>query len=396
MPFFLHHFYLSLNLLLFRLVKFLVQVLGARVLAPAAFGYFSYLYSLMDIWNHVFGAGLDIRAARTRAAGPEAWPPITTGRFFLSLAGAGAGLAVFQWPYNLLFALWHVGFLQSRLAYSYVNTLLFPKGIVLSGLASQAALLAGAYWGLKLWGLAGFIGAFALERLIEAGFLYGFAARLEPSLLGRLREATAPRVWVPSLRQWISREGGGVIAAGQLIGVLSARLDTVLVQALLGYSALASYSLAVRTCEAPLFLFAALAESSLAYFVRHPQERPQLWARSLTMALLAGFGLALAVSLFGFLAASWVFGAQYQGLGPLIAVSSWVLIPRGVNMVSSSFLLASGGEKILLVTSASGMMFGLLANIALIPWFGVWAPAVVATVAELVTAVLRYRLIPKG
>ena len=405
LPFYIHNAYLALNFFIFRLAKFFVQALGARILAPVAFGYFSYLYSLLDIWNHVFGAGLEIKASRSwpgqgqgGAPGPLErpghgfWPQIVVGRLVLSFAGAATGLVVFRWPYNLLFALWHVFFLQSRLAYSFVNTLLYPRGIVISGFVSQGMLAICAYWGLKRWGLTGFMAAFVLERLAEGVCLWVFVMMRRPEFLGSLRAALWPASWLGCLRRWLTQESGTVIWVAQLLGVLGARLDSVIVQLLLGYSSLAFYSLSFRTCEAPLFLFAAIADSSLAYFVRHPQERGSLYRQGMKMALGAGFALALAVTIFGIFGASFVFGPNYPGVGSLIAVASWVLIPRGANMVSTSFLLATGGEKILLLSSASGMAFGLLANIALIPWFGVWAPAIVAIAAESVTGWMRYEL----
>src|SRR3989338_1141792 len=115
MGFYLHNVYLACNLFLFLLAKLLVQVLGARLLTPAFFGQFSYIYALIDIWNHLFGAGLDIavpRTYKTREDWPELWKRAALLKAALGVLGSLFGFFLLPWPYSLLFALWHIFFMQ--------------------------------------------------------------------------------------------------------------------------------------------------------------------------------------------------------------------------------------------------------------------------------------------
>ncbi|MBI4668718.1 MAG: polysaccharide biosynthesis C-terminal domain-containing protein [Elusimicrobia bacterium] len=451
MGFYIHNLWLGLNLLVFRLTKFFVLIFGARILAPAGFGYFSYLYSLLDIWNSFFGLGLEVTASRahkerksevakeevekegrgdaetrgrgdaetrgrgdaetrgrgdaeTRGRGDGAWVKVwheaAVARVVLGVMGAAVGFAVFAWPYNLIFGLWHFFFLQSRLAYNFVNTLLYPKGIVIAGFVSQASLAVAAYFGLKYFGLFGFMAGFVVERLVEGLLLWVFTlrrlAKICPLTLpspargeGKGGGGWYPAGWFSAIVRLTFKEGGGVIWLSQLLGVLGSRLDTVIVRWLLGYTALASYFIAARAVEAPLFIFLAITDASLAYFIRHPQEQAEHFRKGVKNALFFSLLCAAGIALFGLFAARFVFGPGYPSVGLLMAGCSLVLIPRGLNMVSSSLLLARGREKLLLASLAAGIGLNVAVNFALIPFIGVWAPCLAAIVSESAVAAIR-------
>lgn len=389
MGLYLHNIYLAFNFFVFRLAKFLVQVLGARFLSPALFGYFSYLYSLMDIWNHIFGAGLEVvasRAYKSEEDWPDTWKKAAFLKGMLALLGGAAGFFILDWPYNLLFALWHLFFMQGKLAYTYLNTILYPKGIILSGFIAQAGLLAAAYWGVRHWGIVGFILAFVIERFLESLVLWLV-------LLARERVFLLP--WrlqgITKTTQFLAKNAWPIWLA-QLLGVLMARLDSILVAQFLGYEKLALYSLASRVAEAPLFIFAALADSALAYFIRHKEEKKKTYQQSIRLAGFAGLGCSCLLVLFSFFGIEWVFGSQYKEAGTLLASYAWVLVPRALNMVWTSRLLAQGKERILLLSSASGAIFNLLSNVFLLPIMGVKVACLTAIASEIVALVFREKL----
>ncbi|MBI2071400.1 MAG: oligosaccharide flippase family protein [Elusimicrobia bacterium] len=354
MGFYRHNLYLAFNFFVFRLAKLIVQIFGARALPVASFGLFSYLYSLMDIWVHLFGFGLDIAASRAHGLAAdwrELWKKAAFWKLLLSVLGALIGLIALPWPYSLIFGVWHIGFMQSKLAYSLVNTLLYPKGLVIAGFAAETVLVAVALLATKIWGLAGFVSAFALERAVEALGLWRAATLREPALAEH---------WNCSGMKNAARRlfpGASWLWANQLLGILAARLDIVLVKMFLGLESLALYSLSFRLAEAPLFLFAAMADSTFAYFVRHRKDQESLYAGHVKKALVLGFVCAAALTAFAFLGAGLVLGPKYAGIAPFLAAYSWVLVLRGANMVSSSFLAAAGREKALLASSAAGVGF---------------------------------------
>lgn len=386
MGFLLHNVYLAANLLVFRFAKLILQIFGARVLSVVNFGMFSYLYSLMDIWVHFFGAGLDVVASRAHGVDPEwrrLWRQAALFKGILALTGAAAGLVFLPWPYSLLFGLWHVFFMQSKLAYGYVNTLLYPKGLILAGVLAESGLVLTALAATPSLGLIGFVLAFVVERGIEAGALWFFAFQRESQLQGP---------WsVQGL--WSAFRGllppAFLIWATQLLGVLAARLDTLMVKKFLGLEDLALYSLSFRAAEAPLFIFAAMADSTLAYFIRHRDEQERLYVQNLKRAFVVGLACAVGLVLFAYFAAPWVLGSKYAGIAPILAGYSWVLALRGTNMVSSSFLMASGRERILLASSGTGLVFNALANLVAIPLLGIKGPVLVAIGTESIIFVIR-------
>ncbi len=400
----IHNLYLGINLFIFRLTKFAVNILGARLLSSAAFGMFAYIYSFCDIFVHIFGLGVDIAASRRWSESAEPaqdiglkvrWQQAAIIKGFLSLFGAACGFIFLPWPYSAAFGLWHVCFMQSKLAYGFVNTMLYPRGVLVAGLVSQTALLAAVYVGITYWGLLGFILAFAAERMLEAVCLW-LAIFIKLPLL---REG-----WLIALRAVFDNNGCKVsgylfsrptfvIWLAQLIGVLVARADALLVKSFLDYHALSIYFLACRTAEAPLFLFAAIADSSLAYFIRHEREREVNYKESVTKALWLGGALSLVLCLFGLSGiAEWVFGRQYDGVGIILAAYSWVLLLRGANMVSSSLLLATGRESDLLKTTFYGLAVNIIGNILLLPILGLWGGVLCAVSAEACIYLTRARL----
>lgn len=383
-PFILHNFALSVNLLIFRGAKFVAHILGARLLSSYAFGVFSYLFTLMDIWAHLFGLGIDVVASRSyRSTQTLLWQQAAWLKAGLSLLGVIAGFLFLPWPYGIFFGLWHWFFMQGRLAYSYANTLLYPKGIIWAGAVAEAALLGAAVIGIKTWGLLGFLGAFILERFLESFCLWAIVL---------WREKEMRRGWLHSFvsllasgKRWDNQpfwQPLFLVGLCQLLGVLAARLDSLIVRWHLDYQALGYYSLAFRCAEAPLFLFVALADSSLAYFIRHPEQQKKVYRAAMRSAFFVGLLMAAGLSLFALTAAEFIFGSQYKGLGPLLAAYAWVVVLRGANMVSSSFLLASKQEKVLLASSLGGLIFSMACNAYLIPMAGLVVPVLSAVITE--------------
>ncbi|MBI4064000.1 MAG: polysaccharide biosynthesis C-terminal domain-containing protein [Elusimicrobia bacterium] len=393
MGFYLHNAYLALNLFVFRLAKFFVQVIGARLLAAAAFGQFSYIYSLIDIWNHVFGAGLDVIGARmyqTSPRWPVLWRQTIALKFLLALAGVAAGFFVLDWPYAVLFGLWHLFFMQGKLAYSFLNTLLYPKGLVIGGFLAEVTLLFSAYLGLRFWGLPGFLFAFAAERAVEATVFWLILRKREPELaagqnLLEVKEVLRDHL-IPAWPVW----------AAQLLGVLVSRFDTVLIAHLLDFAKTGLYGVAQRCVEAPLFVFAAAADSSLAYFIRHPSERSLRYRQSMKMTILLAAGFSVFLVGFGLWGVPFVFGTKYQAADFLIAAYAWVLIPRAVNMVSTSRLLSEHQEKLILASSLAGLSFSVVANVAFIPVWGLAAAAMTAVASESLIMMMRAWFIKEG
>jgi len=388
----LHNFYLGLNLFVFRAAKFVVQILSARWLSVSDFGFLSWIYTLVDILNNLLGAGVDIvvsRAYKQQADWVALWQQAIALRLVLGLIGTVVGLLILPWPYGIFLGAWHIFYLQGRLFYAYANTLLYPKGIVLSGVLSEGALLVGSVVGLRFFGLEGLIAAFVLERLVESLSLGAIVAQRESELLKDFNLSGFPersgKVFKNSSRLW----------ANQALGILASRVDTVLIKRILGLESVGFYSLAFRTAEAPVFIFAAMGDAALAYFIRHQDEKEKNYKKSIQVASATGLLGALAIVGCSFFVDK-VFGANYAMVKPLLASYAWILALRGPNMVSSSYLISNGRDTSLLVSSALGVVFSLAGNLAFLPIFGIKAACFLSVATEGVIFVSRHALAKKG
>lgn len=387
-PFAVHGLYLSFSSFLFRLAKLIVQVIGARALSSRSFGLFSYVHALVEIFQNLFGGGIDTVAARSYGKG-EAWKQSWWGgillKAFLSLLGSLIGLLLIPFPYNLLFILWYIFSMQGRLWYAYSNALLASKAILVSGFVAEAVLLLAAIIGVKILGLGGLILAFVLERLTEWAVLTLAVVIREPHLL-RAEEvrgalSASQEILRMAIPLWIT----------QGLFILYSRLDAVLVKQLLGYEELAFYALTYRVAEAPLFLFGAIADSSLAFFIRQKEEMLESYGKITKNMLGIGFLLVAALHLFGYFGAVLIFSERYVGIEPLIGAYSWSIMFMGVNMVTTNYLLAQSKEKVFPRIALQVLGVNLLGNFALIPRLGAMAPCLVTVLTEGVNFVLQRR-----
>ncbi|MFC1522984.1 hypothetical protein ACFL6Y_11305 [Elusimicrobiota bacterium] len=382
-----HSGHLLFNFTVFRLAKFFALILGARGLSTTSFGIFSYTYAFIDIFYHLFGAGVDLAGARSYKNKPdwrEIWQTAAIARGFLSFLGVVAGFVMIDFPYSIVFAFWYFFFMQGRLWYAFANTKLLSRSIVYAGFLSESALLIAALIGMKMFGLIGFMAAFAIERGVEACFLMRVIAKDEPQVFQGFDFA----LLIKRAKHLISQSY--MLWAMQAFSILASRIDSLLVKAYLGYSKLAFYSIAFRTVEAPLFIFAAIADGALAFLIRNPKNRKDFAGKSLRWALAIGIIGAVCFQGFSFLA-TYVFGDRYQGVEPILASYAWVLALRGTNMASTSYFVSIGKEKALLLIALCGLFISIAGNMIVLPRWGVAAVPLIAVLTEGTIFVLRQR-----
>ena len=386
--FVLHSLGLSVAFFAPKLAKLVVYVLGARWLAAAGLGLFSYLHVMVEVFQHLFGAGLDNIAARYYRQGEDwraYWRAGLVAKLLICGAGAVLALIWLSFPYDVLFALWFVLLMMGRIFYAYANTLLLSRRIILASAWSALVLVIGAVVGIKTAGVNGLLLAFVGERLTEVLILAAAVLKKEPLLLARFRADVWPkayRIVRLSLPLWIT----------QGFYILYSRLDALLVKQFLGYVDLARYALTYRIGEAPLFIFSAIADSSLAFFYRYPERVEVYYKRIAQGVFLLGLLAVGGLKLFARYNLIALLGRRYEKVAPFIGVYSWCVLLIALGMLNSCYLVVKRRERVFPGIGALVLLANLGGNLVFIPWWGVEG----ACLVSVLTAALNYILLRRA
>jgi O-antigen/teichoic acid export membrane protein len=131
-------------------------------------------------------------------------------------------------------------------------------------------------------------------------------------------------------------------------------------------------------------LFARLAHSQ-------PEQATALFERVFRLVLLGCAWLALNMSLFAPELMAVVFGARYQGSGPVMAVVAWSILPLTLDMLFSNLLIAVGRQRYTLYAAAGVIALNLLAGPLVIPRWGHLGAAWLALASYTLLFLLSWR-----
>ena len=364
-----------------RAIAFVVVVVLARTLSPAAFGVYGYVLAGTALVQVLCDQGIEVAGVARMSAVPG--------------AAAEAMGAVMLWRLLVwLVIAVPVGWLALPALSADPGASIAPIGLAASGLVlvgasasmRSACRAAGAMGAMAAVAIAdGLLGGAAVVLAARSTGLAGvFAARVLGSLvvtagalaLGRWRPRLARLRW-PALR-----EVGVValpLAANALLIAVQVRAGHVLAMRLAGPAVVGLLGVAARMTE----VLGVLPEGVLlAVFPRMaaaPHEAAKLAAdaaRRLAVVVLAPV-VALVVGA-GPLAAT-VFGPAYAGAAPAIAILAWGALFATTGGVILHAIVARGGERLLVAANVAAAVLAVVLQTTLIPALGL-SGAALATV----------------
>lgn len=244
-----------------------------------------------------------------------------------------------------------------------VNQLIF---VCLGALALWLGL---GYYGLILATMAGV----AVMTTLVLRALWGLGVR--PGALTRRR-------WLPLLRAAFPF---GVI--GLTLGI-SYRFDTVLLNIFSGDTATghynAAYNLVFALVTLSNVLNTALYPSLSRQAVSDPASLPRVYERLLRYLLL----VALPIAVGGFILArplvGLLFGPEYGPSAPLLAILIWTVPLMFLSEFLGYVVVIAGREAMVARAIIASSSLNIVANLLLIPRYGVLAAACITVVTELV------------
>jgi PST family polysaccharide transporter len=370
----------------------------ARYLGAADFGLFAYVAALIAIVVGIAGLGMDALVVRDIIHRPaEARVLLGTTIIFRMIAGLVGVVAlmgivqVFRpdharvWPLLLMLG---IGTIFQGLD---SGELWFQAKVQMRRLLLPRMALFFAMNGVKVWlviqgaDLTAFVALTAAELLSSGCLTYAFV-RWSANGAGR------PIVdWHKGVD--ILRESWPLALSG-LVVILYIKISQLLLAGLLDDAALGVYSAALRISEAANFIPMVLASSLLPSLMKHRSEGPAIYRLARLRYFRLNALLALGLSLPLCIGAPWIvgllYGAEYAGATPVLAVHAWTLV--------FAFLGVARGQHILNERKTHWALrfaiWGLLANVGLglwlIPRFGpvgaAWATLLAYALSSLGTS----------
>ncbi len=172
-----------------------------------------------------------------------------------------------------------------------------------------------------------------------------------------------------------------------VLTVIYLRLDTVLIEHLLGPRALGEYGVAVRVMEVLFVIPGVLAGAIFPPIARNLRKQPEVVARRMLQAIKFLVFLSLPVSVVGSLVGPSlfpaVFGASFHSSGSLFRIMVWTLVPVFASSITSSIIAASRTPIANTYLAAGMIVINLLGNVISLPIWGVSGAAAVRLLTEL-------------
>lgn len=356
----------------------LLGIWVARYLGPEQFGLLSYALAFVALFAPLAMPGLDDIVVRNLVREPAARNVLLGSTFLLKLLGGAASvlasIAVIVWmrPEDLQ-SFWLVAIIATGTVFQafgvielWFNAQIQAKYPVL---AKNAAFLACALGKIALILAGAPLLAFAWISLAEA--IFGAAGLV---IVYRAR-GFRPGEWTGRRPVAIEllRDSWPLFFSCIIIAVYL-RIDQVMLGEMVGSEAVGVYSVAVRLAEVWFFFSAAVYWSLLPGLVAARAASETLFYERLqkyyNLMAFSAYAIAIPVMLLANWLVLTLFGAEYAGAGPMLAVLIWANLFIYLESARSAFFNVMNWYRLHFVTVALGAILNIALNLYLIPRHG--------------------------
>jgi len=368
--------------------RIVLLLLIARAVGASDFGKFALALSFIEIFKVVADLGLDIVSIRRFAAEPLRAAVIMNTVVGLKLVFSTCIVVIAPMLFLLLYRAEEGLSLLLILSLSVYTTLL--SNAFLSYFQSQLSILKALP--------ANLTGVILYVTFTAAGLLFGWPLEIlavavpagELVMLTLLMRRYARENPLHfridrNLAKALMRDSIFVGIAGILV-VLYIRLDHLLINGYLGTTEVGRYAVAYRLVEPFFLLFSSLSVSvyaSISARLNTPAESSILGTmKKVSASVLAIAAAGIAILAFVVAPNLSLLSSDYSGLGNVLLVLSFSLVPKGLNPQLTALLNSMGKFRTLMVVTISNLAVNVLLNIILIPRLGILGAAVAIVATE--------------
>ena len=367
----------------------------ARYLGPKQFGLLSFATAFVTLFGALATLGLDGIVIRELVKGPTRNHEILGTAFTLKLTGGAITvmitlLSIFLVRGKETLILWLVGLSASVLIFQSVNVIDFYfQANVQSRYTVYAANLAFiliTMTKVALLLLAAPLIAFAWAALGEAALT---AAFLLVIYRANCHDVTTWR-YDGSVARQLLKDSWPLLLAGLAVMVYM-RLDVVMLQQMAGDREVGVYAAATRISEVWYFLPALLVASVAPSLIKCHRTDPDLFTVRFRRLYFVLVWLAVGLSVPLSLASGWIirvlYGVQFNGAAPVLAIHFWASVAVFLGVASSQYLLVEQLQTISFYRTLIGVICNIILNLVLIPRFGATGAALATVVSYSIATV---------
>ncbi len=379
-------------LLLERIVRMVIVlfigVLVARYLGPEKFGLLSYLVSFVGLFSMVAGLGLDQILVRNLVKGEINKDTLLGTTYFLkSLGASGAVLLILSLSYllsidleirimiliisaTMIFQAFDVIdlFFQSEVESKFVVFIQFINLLI-----SSTLKLAFIYFQAPLiW----FIWLILFESLIIAtGLLVIYKFKNFSIYKWRYNKNIAIT---------LLKDAWPLILSGIAISVYM-KIDQVMLKEMLNEEAVGNYAVAVKLSEAWYFIPSVITSSLFPAIINAKKVSESFYYERIQklyyLMILPTILISIITSIGADKIVTILFGTAYKEAGPVLTIHIWAGIFIAFGFVNGKWIIAENLTKIALMRSVLGATTNVIANLFLIPLWGIKGAAVATLIA---------------
>lgn len=379
----------------FGLARIAMLLLIARHFGPAAFGQLALVLAMVDVLKVAADLGVDTIMIRRLAAEPERAAALVDSvlalRLLLSTIGFLASPVAFSLMYPQLPALdlvlvvavsvytslltsTFVGYFQAQLAVPTIVT----SNVLGVGVYVSATLL-GLYLDLPLPVIVAAMPLGEVASLLLTSRLYRKRMRL------RLEFDRA-------IIRGVLRESVYVGVAGVIV-VAYLRLDHLMLGWFLGDRTVGQYAVGYRLIEPFSLVFSSLSTSLYASLSRArvtaaPGEVQRTVQRAVGSTAVVALASAVLLYVFGGRLLRLIF-PEYAGSIGVLAVLSWSVVFRAVNMQLTAVINSRGGFRAIMAITVANLLLSIGCQALFIPRYGLVGAAMAVVVVEAINMLLQ-------
>ena len=377
-----------------KIASFVFFVVVARALGTEEYGYFNFALAFAPLFLTLATIGLDAALVRGLAIDHSRLSPlfssallVRAGLSFLALGIALALSPLFLDGREAFLTLALVGFallideissLVSAVYKAFEQMRFYALIVVVNRIVSTGlALLALALGG----GLIFVCLTYALGSLAALAFGWIMMRRRFPPT--KLRDAN-----LPLIRSLVKE--GTTLGVAYMLNMALFRVDTVMLAAILGTTAVAFYGVAYRFFESFLFVAWSFANIALPRVARSGKGAESSHTYGLSLALALAFYLPVAVGA-PFVAeyvVSAIFGERYRVAAEAVPWLSAAGVFYAIAHISRVALVGLAQRKAIIQTAAIALGSNVAINLYLIPRYGFVGAAMATLIAEVIEAAL--------
>ena len=376
------------------MLTIIITVISARYLGPENFGLVNYAASLAAFAFPVMKLGLDGILVRELVREPEQENEIMGTAVLMNLVSSFLcifGIVSFA-------ALTNAGERETLIVCALYSLVLIAQAFEMLQYWFQARLLS-KYSSIAVLLASFFVSLYKIYLLVSGKSIYWFAVSNALNVVfADIVFFIVYRRFAPGKLSFSGERARKMISVSRyyiisdLMVVVFAQTDRVMLKMMIGDAATGYYSAAVMIAGFSSFVVSALIDSARPSILESKQSDPRSYQRKTTQlySVIIYFAMSQSavIAVFAPLIVNILYGPAYSPAVSALRIIVWYTTFSYLGAVRNVWILAEGKQKILWRVNASGALANVLLNALMIPVWGVDGAALASLITQIFTDVI--------